>query len=63
MGAKRLVVGFSRAEIDSEVANLRRGGFAGEIEIIAIELVSPPPRDEDGNIIGPAPASFMMGER
>jgi hypothetical protein len=62
MGAKREVVGLTPAEIDEGVAKLRRAGFAGEIEtyLIPIEFVSPPPRDEDGNIIGPPPPSVMM---
>jgi hypothetical protein len=27
-----------------------------------IELISPPLRDEDGNITGPAPAPVLMGD-
>jgi hypothetical protein len=65
IGAKREVVGLTQAEIDDGVAKLRQAGFTGEIVtyLIPIEVVSPSPRDEDGNIIGPAPPSFMMGEQ
>jgi hypothetical protein len=62
IGAKRSVFGWTQAQIDEGVAELRKAGFAGEIEIqrIYIELVSPPPRDDDGNIIGHAPPSRIM---
>ena len=64
MRAKQSVFGFTQAQIDRGVAELREAGFTGEIEIqrIYIELVSPPPRDHDGNIIGPAPPSIIMEE-
>ena len=60
----RRVVGLSQAEIDKKVANLRQAGFTGEIQtsLIAITFVSPPPMDEDGNIIGPAPPPVTMDE-
>jgi hypothetical protein len=50
-------MGFSQAEIDSKLADLRRAGYAGEIDIIAIEFVSAPPRDENFNIIEPVEPS------
>ena len=58
------VVGLSQAEIDRKVAILRQAGFTGEIRIslVRIEFVSPPPMDEDGNIIGPAPPPVTMDE-
>jgi hypothetical protein len=57
-------VGLSQAEIDRKVAILRQAGFTGEIRIslVRIEFVSPPPMDEDGNIIGPAPPPVTMDE-
>ena len=62
--AKRDVWGLSHAEIDKKVANLREAGFTGEIRtsLTAIAFVSPPPMDEDGNILGPAPPPVTMDE-
>ena len=55
------VVGYSQAEIDRQVAELRARGFSGHIEPVLIQwtIVSPPPRDEAGNIIGPAPEPYI----
>ena len=60
----RRVLGLSQAEIDKTVANLRQAGFTGEIRtsLLRIEFVSPPPMDEDGNIIGPTPPPVTMDE-
>jgi len=60
----RRVLGLSQAEIDKTVANLRQAGFTGEIRtsLLRIVFVSPPPMDEDGNIIGPAPPPVTMDE-
>jgi hypothetical protein len=58
------VVGLTEAGIEQDVAKLREAGYTGPIRIgrIVLEFVSPPPRDEAGNIIGPAPPSSFMEE-
>jgi hypothetical protein len=60
-GAKRCVHGRSEADLDRQEAELRRAGFLGEVERVLVRriVVSPPPRDERGNIIGPAPPPYV----
>jgi hypothetical protein len=56
------VAGYSKAALDRAEAQLRQTGFRGEIKRILIQhtIVSPPPRDEQGNIIGPAPPPYVF---
>jgi hypothetical protein len=60
--ARRSVFGITKGDVDRQVAALRQGGFKGEIdiELFQIVLVSAPPRDENFNIIGPAPAPRLL---
>jgi hypothetical protein len=62
--AKEGVCGSSRAQIDRRVAALRETGFTGEIDELLIQhiIVSPPPRDAAGNIIGEAPPPYIIDE-
>ena len=56
---------FGRTEegIDRYASWLREDGFTGRNERVLIQriFVSPPPRDQAGNIIGPAPPPTDMG--
>ena len=64
--AREHVVGHSQAEIDRRIAELRGRGFNGHIEQILIQrwIVSPPPRNEADEIIGPAPPPYLYeGDR
>lgn len=55
------IVGYSQAEIDGRIAELRGRGFTGHVEQILIQrwIVNPPARDADDNIVGPAPPPHL----
>ena len=52
---------YSQAHIDRKVARLREASFTGEIEEMLVQriIISPPPMDRNGNIIGPAPDPYV----
>ena len=56
-----IVSAMTEEGMDRQAALLRQRGFIGHIErmLIRYTIVSPPPRDEAGNIVGPAPPPYL----